>query len=59
MLARFELERVADALPGGSPLGIRQRLQLAVAVIHAPEILILDEPTSGVAIARDRFGASR
>lgn len=56
MLERFELARVADALPGGLPLGIRQRLQLAVAVIHAPEILILDEPTSGVdPVARDRF----
>jgi ribosome-dependent ATPase len=38
------------------PLGIRQRLSLAVAVIHKPEMLILDEPTSGVdPIARDRF----
>ena len=38
------------------PLGVRQRLSLAVAVIHKPEILILDEPTSGVdPIARDRF----
>ncbi len=56
MLERFELERVAHALPSGLPLGIRKRLQLAVTVIHAPEILILDEPTSGVdPIARDRF----
>ena len=38
------------------PLGIRQRLSLAVAVVHQPEILILDEPTSGVdPLARDRF----
>jgi ribosome-dependent ATPase len=38
------------------PLGIRQRLSLAVAIVHKPEILILDEPTSGVdPLARDRF----
>ena len=38
------------------PLGIRQRLSLAVAIVHEPEMLILDEPTSGVdPLARDQF----
>lgn len=56
MLTTFELEEEADQRPDSLPLGIRQRLQLAVAVIHSPEVLILDEPTSGVdPVARDAF----
>jgi ribosome-dependent ATPase len=56
MLVDFGLEDEADTLTESLPLGIRQRLQLAVAVIHDPKILILDEPTSGVdPVARDGF----
>ena len=56
MIQRFGLEEVQDALADKLPLGVRQRLSLAVAVIHAPEMLILDEPTSGVdPVARDKF----
>ena len=56
LMQRFDLGDVADQQSGELPLGIRQRLSLAVAVLHRPEVLILDEPTSGVdPAARDDF----
>ncbi|AZC34119.1 Ribosome-associated ATPase RbbA [Pseudomonas chlororaphis subsp. piscium] len=56
LIRRFALQEIADQPSGALPLGLRQRLSLAVAVLHRPEVLILDEPTSGVdPAARDDF----
>lgn len=56
LTARFGLAPYLDDLSADLPLGVRQRLSLAVAILHEPEVLILDEPTSGVdPVARDAF----
>jgi len=56
LIERFGLGDHLDALAEDLPMGLRQRLSLAVAVLHEPQILILDEPTSGVdPVARDSF----
>ncbi|WP_460274430.1 ribosome-associated ATPase/putative transporter RbbA [Celeribacter sp. ULVN23_4] len=56
LIREIGLDDYADADAGSLPLGVRQRLSLAVAIVHDPELLILDEPTSGVdPQARDEF----
>jgi ribosome-dependent ATPase len=56
LVEQFGLEAYFDQRTLDLPLGIRQRLSLAIAIVHEPDILILDEPTSGVdPLARDRF----
>lgn len=56
LISTFKLEPYRDERAIELPLGIKQRLSLAVAVVHKPEILILDEPTSGVdPVARNQF----
>lgn len=47
-LSALSLEPYWDSTAGLLPLGIKQRLALAAAVLHAPPVLFLDEPTSGV-----------
>ena len=48
MIETFELERFLSSSPNDLPLGFKQRLALACALMHRPAVLFLDEPTSGV-----------
>ena len=50
-----ELEAAGGELVAGLPLGLRRRLAFAAALGHQPELLVLDEPTSGV----DALGRAR
>ncbi len=48
MVQAFALAPFLDTLTGELPLGFKQRLALACAVMHEPQVIFLDEPTSGV-----------
>jgi ABC-2 type transport system ATP-binding protein len=47
-LTGFDLAGSATSIAGDLPIGLKQRLALAAALLHSPDILFLDDPTSGV-----------
>ena len=52
----FGLTHLSDVQAGSLPGGYKQRLSMAVGLIHGPRILFLDEPTSGIdPLARREF----
>ncbi|MEJ2309138.1 MAG: ABC transporter ATP-binding protein [Gammaproteobacteria bacterium] len=55
-LKKLALRDLAGQMAGGLPLGYQRRMALAAALLHEPQVLFLDEPTSGVdPIARQQF----
>jgi len=56
MIERLGLENIKDTLIAEIPLGWKQKIAFSVATLHKPEIVFLDEPTSGVdPITRRQF----
>jgi ABC-2 type transport system ATP-binding protein len=54
LLARFGLTEAADRKFGGYSRGMKRKLTIAAGIIHAPSILFLDEPTTGIDVAAAR-----
>jgi branched-chain amino acid transport system ATP-binding protein len=55
MLKRYGIDEYSDQTAQLLPQGVRKLLDIAMAVVHGPKVLLLDEPTSGVAI-EEKFG---